>query len=104
MNAQSKRMNTYQITIEKTNLNDGESAQTLQFEALDREDMFTLIEKLKQTSGLDAQTSTQVGVALRLLGPMMMAHRKHPVFVEFMPHFKAFMLNLKAIVKGQKPQ
>ncbi|NBI56076.1 DUF3861 family protein [Photobacterium alginatilyticum] len=26
---------------------------------------------------------------------MMMQHRKHPLFIDFMPHFRTFMLNLK---------
>ncbi|GAK86020.1 hypothetical protein JCM19238_3610 [Vibrio ponticus] len=29
----------------------------------------------------------------------MMAHRKHPLFAELMPHFKNFMHNLKTTIK-----
>lgn len=72
----------------------------LQFEVEDREDMFTIVEKLKQDSGLDELDATKVGVALRLLGPVMMQNRKHPLFADFMPHFKDFMVNLKKTMEG----
>ncbi|MCQ1058971.1 DUF3861 domain-containing protein [Photobacterium sp. DNB23_23_1] len=95
-----KQPNHYRITIERTNTENESSQQTLQFEMQDREDMFAIVEKLKQGSGLDEQTSTRVGVALRLLGPAMMQDRKHPVFVDFFPHFKTFMQNVKSKLKN----
>ncbi|MBD1577892.1 DUF3861 domain-containing protein [Vibrio sp. S11_S32] len=88
----------YRITIEEIGT-EQESAQTLQFEYQDREDLFMVVDKLKQGSGLEPETATKVGVALRLLGPVMMQNRKHSLFADFMPHFKNFMQNLKSTVK-----
>jgi len=31
---------------------------------------------------------------------LMMQDRKHPLFVDFMPHFRNFMQNLKKTLKG----
>ncbi|MGF1689183.1 DUF3861 domain-containing protein [Photobacterium japonica] len=92
-----KRGHEYRITIEEVGI---EEEKTLTFMVQDREDMLEIVEKLKQGSGLDANDATRVGVALRLLGPVMMADRKHPLFVNFMPHFRDFMQNIKATVKS----
>lgn len=101
MKSLNNKENTYRVTIEEVNTNKDQSPRTLQFEVRDREDMFKVVEKLRQDSGLEEQTSTQLGVALRLLGPVMMHNRKHPLFVDFMPHFKDFMVNLKKTLKNK---
>ncbi|MDB1125069.1 DUF3861 domain-containing protein [Vibrio algarum] len=95
-----KKNNTYRVTIEDASSANGETPRILQFEVEDREDMFTIVEKLKQGSGLDEQDATKVGVALRLVAPVMMQNRKHVLFADFMPHFKHFMVNLKKAMKG----
>ncbi|MEZ9524423.1 DUF3861 domain-containing protein [Enterovibrio norvegicus] len=97
----TRKNKRYRITIEALD-SDREGGQTMEFEHTDREDMFNVVEKLKEGSGLDASVATKMGVALRLIGPTMMEHHKHPLFADFMPHFKAFMLNLKSTVKGNQ--
>lgn len=94
----TRKDNQYRVTIEQIN---GESAahNSLEFEFQDREDLFKTVERLQIGSGLEKETATQTAVALRLLGPLMMVNRKHPLFIDFMPHFKAFMVNLKSTVK-----
>lgn len=91
--------NTYRITVEEITNDESQPAKTLQFEAQDRENMFHVVEALKKGSGLEPQEATRVAVALRLLGPVMMQNRKHPLFADFMPHFKDFMINLKKTMK-----
>ncbi|PMH44457.1 hypothetical protein BCU68_02845 [Vibrio sp. 10N.286.49.B3] len=95
-----KKENTYRITIEKVNGTESDKIKTLQFETQDRENIFDVVDKLQQGSGLEKAEATKLGVALRLLGPIMMKNRKHPLFSDFMPHFKAFMINLKGTVKN----
>lgn len=100
MSVKTNKGNCYKITIEEVTSQAEQSTKTVEFEFQDREDLFQLIENLKKGSGLEASAATQLAVALRLLGPMMMQQRKHPLFVDFMPHFKTFMLQLKAKVKS----
>lgn len=95
-----RKQNTYRITIEEINIEDDREAKCMSFDVQDREDMFNIVEKVTANSGLEANVATRVGVALRLLGPVMMADRKHPLFVDFMPHFRNFMHNLKSVVKN----
>ncbi|MGF1736598.1 DUF3861 domain-containing protein [Photobacterium satsumensis] len=93
-----KQPHNYRITIERTN--EG-NEQAMQFEIQDREDMFAIVEAIKQGSGLNENNSTRLGVALRLLGPVMMQDRKHPLFVDFFPHFKTFINNLKSKLRNK---
>lgn len=90
------RHNQYKITITQLN---GEQ-QSLEFSLEDREDLFARVEQIKQRSNLDQQDATQLGVAIRLLGPMMMKQRKHPLFVDFFPQFKNWMQHLKDAMKS----
>ena len=99
MIANIRNDNCYRITIEEVN-SEQETAKTLQFEFQDREDLFNVVDSLKKGSGLQESLATKIAVALRLLGPVMMQNRKHALFVDFMPHFKTFMQNLKSTVKN----
>ncbi|MEZ8384556.1 DUF3861 domain-containing protein [Vibrio splendidus] len=101
MKAFTGKHNNYRITIEEVSVKEDRELQTMQFEIEDRENMFAIVEKIKQDSGLDEQSAALLGVSIRLLGPMMMQDRKHPLFVDFMPHFRNFMQNLKKTLKGQ---
>ncbi|MDN3680952.1 DUF3861 domain-containing protein [Vibrio tapetis subsp. quintayensis] len=93
--------NTYRVTIEKIELG-SEKNHSLQFDFEDREDLFKTISRLKEGSGLEAKEATKTAVALRLLGPLMIKNRKHPLFIDFMPHFKTFMKHLKSTVKNSQ--
>ena len=101
MKAFTGKHNNYRITIEEVSVKEDRELQTMQFEIEDRENMFAIVEKIKQDSGLDEQSAARLGVSIRLLGPLMMQDRKHPLFVDFMPHFRDFMQNLKKTLKGQ---
>ncbi|UPR54426.1 DUF3861 domain-containing protein [Vibrio cyclitrophicus] len=101
MKAFTGKHNNYRITIEEVSVKEDRELQTMQFEMEDRENMFAIVEKIKQDSGLDEQSAARLGVSIRLLGPLMMQDRKHPLFVNFMPHFRDFMQNLKKTLKGQ---
>ena len=94
-----KKQNCYRITVEEITAEEVNNPKVLQFELEDREDMFALVDILKARSELDEQSATRVAIALRLLGPVMMQCRKLPLFVDFMPHFKNFMINLKKAMK-----
>ncbi|MFC1236510.1 DUF3861 domain-containing protein [Vibrio sp. F74] len=89
----------YRITVEEVN-SDHETIETLQLELEDRENLFKVVETLKKSSGLEENEATKIGVALRLLGPVMIKNGKHPLFVNFRPHFKTFMQDLKSTVKS----
>lgn len=101
MQPKIKKHNCYRVTIEEIT-SEQETAQVLRFETQDREDLFNVVDTLKQNSELEPETATKLGVSLRLLGPILMQHRKHELFIDFMPHFKTFMHNLKSKMKKGK--
>ncbi len=83
----------YRLTLTETTENTKAQSLTLDFQ--DREDIFDVLNKLKSKEMLSEEEATKLGIALRLLGPTLMQNRKHSLFVDFFPHFRAFMLNLK---------
>ncbi|MGR5206609.1 DUF3861 domain-containing protein [Vibrio alfacsensis] len=97
-----RKENKYRITIEEIDTEDRCEAKSMNFEIQDREDLFKIVENINRGSGLEPSIATRVGVALRLLGPVMMHNRKHPLFVDFMPHFKNFMQKMKSTVKSNQ--
>lgn len=98
----STNTNQYRITIEQISSKQSDNkTNNLVIELADREDMFNLVEKMKQGSELAAEDATKLVLAIRLLGPLMIANRKHHLFTEFMPSFKQFMANLKKQVKAK---
>jgi len=103
MSLSTRKDNRYRITIEEIS-SDADIPKTLQFELQDREDLFNVVENLNKGSGLEVSLATKVAVGIRLLGPVMMQQRKHPLFVDFMPHFKTFMQHLKGTVKNALTQ
>lgn len=93
--------NRYRITVEEVTSDTDNLGRTIELELQDREDLFQLVENLKRGSGLQPSLAVRLAIALRLLGPMMLEQRKHPLFIDFMPHFKTFMLQLKKTVKSK---
>lgn len=96
------KLNQYRITVESIDSTDDSVAQTLQFNVEDHENLFGAIEKIKQGSDLAPEAATQFAVGLRLFGTTLLKHPKHPLFADLMPHFKAFMTNLKKTIKAAK--
>ena len=84
-------MNRYRITLET--LPEGQGS--LQFEADNHDDIFAVVEKLRQRSDFDEASATAFGVGLKLFSEVMLKNREHPLFTEFGPHFAQFMRRLK---------
>lgn len=92
----------YRITVEEVNPTNQEVLNQLTFELNDREDMLHIVENIKNHSGLDDDDAVRAGVAIRLLGPVLMKNRKDSLFVDFFPHFKTFMQKIKSTIKANK--
>lgn len=95
----------YQVTITEVEASKDaavmpqSSPASLSFHFSDREDVLKAINHIQQGTDLNDEQASRVGLALRLLGPVMVEQRKTPLFVDFMPHFKQFMHQLKTLVK-----
>lgn len=87
--------NNYKITIEKIVYENKDSAEKLTFEAESHDDIFKIIEMLKQTPEFDNNDAAALGVGLKLFSGVMMKNKENPLFQNLLPHFKDFMMELK---------
>ncbi len=63
------------------------------------DDIFQIVERLKRAEFFDDQTTKSFAVGLKLFSEVMLEHKDHPLFEEFLPQFGQFMKNLKQHVK-----
>lgn len=84
----------YKVTVEEVS---GE--KTLSFESENHEDIFAIVEKLKQHPDFK-DDAAEFGVGLKLFTGVIMKQKTNPIFKNLMPHFKDFMMELKGAGKG----
>lgn len=65
------------------------------FTVFNHDNLFEIIDLMRQRSDFDEATATELAVGLKLFGEAMLNNRDHPLFAEFSPHFRAFMKELK---------
>lgn len=92
----------YKVTLESL----PESQASLQFEVGSHDDIFAVVERVRQRGDFSETSATAFGVGLKLFSEVMLENRDHPLFAEFRPHFAQFMRALKqgsARVFGETP-
>lgn len=92
------KQHRYRITVE--HLLDAKGAPSqyetpLQFDVGNHDDIFNIVERMRQRTDFDENTNTALAVGLKLFSEVLLENRGSPVFEEFMPHFSAFMKKLK---------
>lgn len=93
-----KKQHHFRITVEALGQVPGLSDPShprLQFDTANHDDILAVIERLRQRSDFDADTTAALGLGLKLFGEVMLHNRQHPLFAELMPHFGDFMKRLK---------
>ncbi|MBP8867981.1 MAG: DUF3861 domain-containing protein, partial [Propionivibrio sp.] len=76
------------------------------FEVGSHDDIFAVVERVRQRGDFSETSATAFGVGLKLFSEVMLENRDHPLFAEFRPHFAQFMRALKqgsARVFGETP-
>lgn len=89
----------YRITVEHLTNKDGQPVQppaTLQFEVGNHDDIFGVVERVRQRSDFSPSSSTAFAVGLKLFSEVMLENKNNPLFSEFIPHFGRFMSCLKS--------
>jgi hypothetical protein len=69
--------------------------QALKFEVGNHDDIFAIVDKIKQRQDFDEDQAAAFAVGLKLFSEVMLKQRKNPLFDEFRPHFMQFMKQLK---------
>ena len=95
-----KRTNKYKLTLEQlSTAKAGEETQEpLQLEFDNHDNIFTIIERLKQKDLFNDQNqATEFAIGLKIFSEVMIKNRQHPLFEELLPAFQIFMKKLKAL-------
>lgn len=91
------KQHRYRLTLE--HLADKEemavSREPLRFEVGNHDDIFFIVERLRERSDLDENDAVAFGVGLKLFSEVMLENRDNPLFSSFLPHFSQFMKDLK---------
>jgi hypothetical protein len=67
----------------------------LTFSARTHEDLFKIVEKMKQKLDFEEGDATTFAIGLKLFGEVLMKNRDKELFKQFKPHFAHFMKELK---------
>lgn len=92
-----KKNNHYKIKLEEITLKEQvEHLKSLEFEFVNHDDIFKIIEMSKSKNLFGNENdSVEFSLGLKLFSEVMIRHRKHPLFEELMPAFGTFMKKLK---------
>lgn len=93
------KQHRYRITVEHLLDADGNPSihdAPLAFETGNHDDVLAIVERIHNAGLFDARTSAAFAVGLKLFGEVMLENRTHPLFAEFVPHFRDFMKQLKS--------
>jgi len=93
-----KKNNKYSINLKELALKDESVAEkNLEFEFENHDNIFNIIDILKAKNLFDNNNeSVEFAVGLKLFSEVLLKNRKHELFEDLMPSFKAFMTKLKS--------
>ncbi|GAB1101161.1 DUF3861 domain-containing protein [Shewanella algae] len=92
------KQHKYSISVEHLEDQNGMPSnyqQALKFEVGNHDDIFAIVDKIKQRQDFDEDQAAAFAVGLKLFSEVMLKQRKNPLFDEFRPHFMQFMKQLK---------
>jgi hypothetical protein len=89
----------YRITVEKLADAKGQAVtgQSLSFYATNHDDILSIVKQLEAKLPYASGTTASIGVGLKLLGEVALAHRNDPLFAEIQPALASFIRQLKQV-------
>jgi hypothetical protein len=95
------KQHRYRVTVEplsdEEDLRPSFQEDVLQFDFGTHDDLFSIVERLRNRGDFPAETAAVFGVGLKLFSEVLLKHKDHALFQDFRPHFAQFM---KALKKG----
>ena len=94
------KQHQYKITLEHLADHEGNIVEPkkIEFSAPNHDDIFAIIDKMKNKEGVEEQMAQRFAVGLKLFSEVMIENRKNPLFEQLTPHFREMM----KIIKGKK--
>ncbi len=68
----------------------------LSFETVNHDDLFRIIQAMRERGEFDPDTAASFALGLKLFGEVLLHERENPLTAEIRPHFGQFMKKLKA--------
>jgi hypothetical protein len=99
------KQHEYQITVQHVKDANGQAstyAEALQFQAFNHDDIFEVLQRVKDANLLDEESAKAFAVGLKLFGEVLLENKDVPMFKAFFPDFLQFMKALKQQVKNQQ--
>ena len=85
----------YRITVESLSDTGNGPDSTMRFDVENHDNIFTIVERLKQREEFSEDEAKAFGVGLKLFSEVMLKNKNAPLFSGFLPHFIDFMKELK---------
>ena len=98
------KQHTYEVTLKHiadAQGNPSTYADTLSFNSYNHDDIFKVLQMIKNSQILDDEAAKPFAVGLKLFSEVMLEHKNLPLFKDFMPHFGQFMKAIKQTAKTQ---
>lgn len=92
------KQHRYRVTVEHladAGGNPSTYERPLTFDVGNHDDIFAIVERLRQRDDFSADTAAAFGVGLKLFGEVMLENKDNPLFSAFREPFSAFMKELK---------
>ncbi|SDH29255.1 protein of unknown function [Pseudomonas benzenivorans] len=96
------RVHRYQVTLTplpEAGSNGGDTPPALVFTHHNHDDLVQITERVRQASGLDADSAAATAVGLKLLGGVMLSERDNPLFDGLRQPLRELIQALKALSK-----
>lgn len=89
-------MYSYQINMKGLDEKSG-AGRELQFDVTNHDDLFRIVDSVRSKAILDEDESAALAVGLKLLGEVVLHHRKEPLFQPLLAPIREFIQNLKTL-------
>lgn len=91
------KQHQYRVTLEYLADQNGNpvACAPIVFDAPNHDEIFGLIEKVRERTGLPEDQARRFLVGLKLMGEVMLENKDHAFFARLMPTFRALMQEVK---------
>jgi hypothetical protein len=88
----------YRIEVRPVPVQDGaQSEAPLVFRHANHDDLMMIVERIRQSTGLDPDSAASMAIGLKLLGSVMLSEKNNPLFDCLRLPMREFIGNLKAL-------
>lgn len=89
-------MKRYLISFQELDVQAGGAAREMKFEATNHDDVFDIVDRIKQGLIVPESEAEEFSLGLKLFSEVVLRHRKEPLFAEIFTGMSSFMKSLKA--------